>query len=210
MKIAILGTGNVGSALGKRLAEAGHDLIYGTRDPLQEKIKSLLKDTGFGAQALPLAEAVGQSEVIILATPWSSVEEIIRQNGPWTSKIIVDCTNPLKKDLSGLEFGQDESAAEKIAKWTPGAFVIKAFNTTGSKNMESPVIHGEKTAMFVCGDDKSAKQKVLQLAEEIGFEAVDAGNLFAARYLEALAMLWIHLALKQGMGVDFAIKLLRR
>ena len=91
-----------------------------------------------------------------------------------------------------------------------GARVVKAFNTTGAGNMANPKFGTQAATMFICGDDESAKATVGKLAEELGFEAVDAGPLMAARYLEPLAMLWIHLALKMGWGTNFAFKILKR
>ncbi|SRR6266404_4139998 len=125
-------------------------------------------------------------------------------------KILIDCTNPLKPDLSGLSIGQSTSAAEQIADLAKGARVVKAFNTTGAGNMANPKFGPQDATMFICGDDGSAKATVVKLAEELGFEAVDAGPLLAARYLEPLAMLWIHLAFKMGWGTNFAFKILKR
>ena len=122
----------------------------------------------------------------------------------------MDCTNPLKSDLSSLLIGHTTSAGEEVAKWAPGARVVKAFNTTGAPNMTNPKFGGARAAMFIAGDDAPAKATVKQLGEDVGFEMIDVGALAQARLLEPLAMLWIHLAFKQGLGRDFAFGLLRR
>ena len=101
----------------------------------------------------------------------------MRAAGNLQGKIVIDCTNPLKPDLSGLEIGFTTSAAERVAQWAKGAKVCKAFNTTGSNNMADPIINGIRTVMFVCGDDATAKATVLQLTRDISFDAVDAGEL---------------------------------
>ena len=129
----------------------------------------------------------------MLATPWPATEAAVNEAGDLTDKVVIDCTNPLKPDLSGLAFGYNTSAAEQIAEWARGAKVFKAFNTTGYNIMANPVINGTRTVMFVCGDDAAAKPKVLQLASDIGFDAVDASPLTQARLLEP-----------SGNALDFA------
>ncbi|HTA70873.1 MAG TPA: hypothetical protein VK776_21460, partial [Bryobacteraceae bacterium] len=125
-------------------------------------------------------------------------------------KVLIDAVNPLLPDLSGLVLGTTTSAAEQVASWARGAKVVKAFNTVGSNIMENPVFGQDKPVLFFCGDDASAKGKVKQLADEVGFEGVDAGPLTQARLLEPLALLWISLAFKAGLGREIAFKLLRR
>jgi len=200
MNIAVLGAGHVGSTLGNKLSQAGHHVRYGVPDPT--KYRHL--------RAVSVQEAAGASEVVLLAVPWPAAERAIRAAGDLTGKIVVDCTNPLKPDLSGLALGYSDSAAECIARWAAGAKVCKAFNTTGADNMANPTFGDRTAAMFVCGDDPAAKQVVLAMTKAIGFEAVDAGPLAAARLLEPLAMLWIHLAYGMKLGPGFAFGLLRR
>jgi len=209
MKITIIGTGNVGSTLGGRWAGMGHQIIYGTRNPESNKIKSLLELQN-GTQAKSIKDATASSGVIVLATPWTNAEETIKNMGDLTGKIIIDCTNPLKPDLGGLSLGFTTSAGEKVAEWAVGAHVIKAFNNTGSKNMGDPVYGSEKASMFICGDNDDAKKMVEGLISDLDFDVVDCGGITASRYLEPLAMLWIHLVFVAGMGQDIAFRLLRR
>jgi predicted dinucleotide-binding enzyme len=124
-------------------------------------------------------------------------------------KVVVDCTNPLKEDNSGLALGYATSGAEQVAEWARGAKVVKALNQAGFNIMGNPVFEGQRAVMFDCGDDAGEKSIVLKLVAEIGFEGIDAGNLVIARLLEPYAMLWIHLAYGQGMGREFAFGLLR-
>jgi hypothetical protein len=109
-----------------------------------------------------------------------------------------------------LAVGHTTSAAEQVASWAGGAAVVKGFNSTGAGNMLNPDDAESKPTMFLCGNDAPAKLAVSRLTEEIGFEAVDAGPLTSARYLEPLAMRWITLAYTQGLGPDIAFKLRRR
>jgi predicted dinucleotide-binding enzyme len=149
-------------------------------------------------------------EVVILAVPWPAAQDAIQSAGDLDGKVLVDATNPLAPNLSGLTLGHSTSAGELVAAWAPGARVVKAFNSTGSGNMADPAYGAQQTSMFLCSDDADAKASVAHLGEEIGFEMIDAGPLANARLLEPLALLWIYLAYVQGMGPDIAFKLLRR
>lgn len=146
----------------------------------------------------------------MLATPWQATRDAIQAAGDLTGKVIVDCTNPLKEDFSGLVVGHTTSGAEQVAQWARGAKVFKAFNQVGFNVMANPSFDRRRAVMFICGDDAAHKPTVLKLASDIGFEAMDAGDLVVARLLEPYAMLWIHLALVRGLVRDFAFGLLRR
>ncbi|HEV2616074.1 MAG TPA: NADPH-dependent F420 reductase [Candidatus Acidoferrales bacterium] len=210
MNIAIFGAGNVGSALGKGWAAKGHSVYFGVPEPQSEKMRALVKSVGANARAGSVKDAATNADVIVLATPWPATHDAILAAGKLDGKIVIDCTNPLKPDLSGLVLGQTTSAAEQVAQWAPGARVVKAFNTTGAGNMANPRYDGKEITMCIAGDDAQAKSTVMQLARDLGFDPVDAGPLQNARLLEPFAMLWIYLAVKQGLGSDIAFQLLRR
>jgi hypothetical protein len=210
MNIAIIGAGNVGSALAKAWTARGHKVRLGIHDQHDQKIAPLLASLGPSASAHTNAAAAQGSDVVVLATPWPAAKAAIESCGPLQSKIIIDCTNPLRPDLSDLEIGHTTSAGEMVAAWAKGACVFKAFNTTGSANMADQSGYSHKLVMFVAGDDAASKPKVMQLATDAGFEAIDVGPLLAARWLEPLAMLWVHLAVKMGMGAGLGLALVRR
>ena len=209
MKISILGAGNVGGTLGKGWANKGHEVFFGVRQPDDEKTQNLLQDIGSNARAGTTDEAIIFSNIIVLALPWQVVKKVL-EAADFRDKIVIDATNPLTPDFSGLEIGFDTSGAEKVAQWAKGAKVFKSFNQTGWENMAKPIYEGKATAMLVCGDDEVAKKTVLQLVEDIGFEAIDAGKLEVARLIEPFGMTWIHLAFKQGLGRDWALQIVRR
>lgn len=209
MKIAIVGTGRVAGALGKRWAAKGHMVTFASRDPGSEKVQALLDAAGPNASAKRVSDAVAQSSIVVLAVPFSAAQERLSLAGDLRGKVLVDCTNPIAPGLRPL-FDSNTSGAEQVAAWAPGAKVVKAFNTTGAENMANPVYAGQPTSMLICGDDELAKGAVAQLAEELDFEVIDAGGLTAARHLENLALLWIHLAGVNGFGRDIAFRLLRR
>jgi predicted dinucleotide-binding enzyme len=211
MKIGILGAGNVGGALGKLWAAKGHEIVFGVPDAGDLKYKNLVNSIQGKARVGSVKDAAPFGELVVLATPWPATEDAIRAAGDLSGKVLVDCTNPLLPDLSGLAVGTTNSAGEEVSRWAKGARVVKAFNTIGAPNFGNPKFGSEIASMFICGDDADAKAVVAKLAADLGFEPVDAGPLTASRMLEPLAMLWIHLAFKQGLGpTGHAFKLLRR
>ena len=210
MNIGIIGSGNVGSGLGKIWVQKGHKVIFSfSRN--QEKLKAL-SVTDQNSSASSPAEAVQHSEVLLLSVRWETVVEALKAAGPLQEKILIDCTNPLKPDLSGLALGHTTSAAEEIAKMAPGAKVVKAFNSVFADiyHSESRLFGSRMPTMFYCGDDEGAKTTVARLISETGFEPVDTGPLKSARYLEPLAMLMIQLGYGQGMGTNITLNLIRR
>ena len=213
MRLAIIGAGSVGGTLGTAWAQkAGHDIFFGINNPKSEKTQALLAKLGGKARAGSAADAAAFGELIVLATPWNAAEAAIRAMGDLSGRIVLDATNPLAMgpDGLGLEIGHSISAGEKVQGWAKGASVFKTLNTTGYANMADPVFHGVRSVMFVAGDDAAAKPKVIELVAALGFEVVDAGPLRNARLLEAHAMLWIELALKRGLGRDWAFAIVRR
>lgn len=213
MKLAIIGAGNVGGALGKAWAEkAGHEVFFGVRQPAAEKVRSLLAGIGGKVQAGSPREAAAFGDVIVLTTPWPETEAAVRSLGDLKGRIILDCTNPLGmvEGALGLTIGHSTSGGEKVQGWAAGASVFKTLNTTGFVNMANPVFDGVKSVMFVAGDDAANKPKVMALVGDLGFDMVDAGPLRNARLLEAHAMLWIDLTLNRGQGRDWAFAIVRR
>jgi hypothetical protein len=213
MKIAIVGAGNVGGTLGTAWAQkAGHEILFGVRNPAAEKAQALVAKLGSKACAATPAEAAASADFIVLTTPWPQAEAAVRSLGNVSGKIVLDATNPLAMgpDGLGLEIGHSISAGEKVQGWAVGASVFKTLNTTGFGNMAEPVFHGVKSVMFVAGDDAANKPKVIDLVASLGFDVIDAGPLRNARLLEAHAMLWIELALKRGLGRDWAFARLKR
>ncbi len=207
MKIAIIGAGSVGATLGPRWHETGHTIRYGVREPGADKYEALSDH----ASVLRNHEAAADADIVVLATPWATTEAAISEMGSAIDgKVVIDCTNPLKADLSGLTVGYDDSGGEQVARWAPSARVVKALNTTGANNMADPVIDGVRTVMFVAGDDAEARATVAGLTDELGFDTIEVGELASARMLEPLAMLWISMAFRFGMGLEMGLAVLRR
>lgn len=209
MNITIIGVGNVGRALGPRWAELGHTVIYAVRDPESERHAELLARTHNG-RAAKVETATAGADVVLIAVPWDAAEAVARGLvlNPFT--IVIDATNPLLPAFAGLDPNSTPSGGERMAEWTGAARLIKAFSTTGSANMTNPAYPGAAPAMFLAGDDASAKEVIGQLATAIGFDPVDAGPLFMSRAVEEIALLWIRLAYVHGNGPNIAFALLRR
>jgi NADPH-dependent F420 reductase len=185
--VAIIGTGNVGSALGQRLAELGHDVVYGSREPARADVERLVAETGGTAIAALPEEAVRGADIVVLAVPWEIVEDLTRALGDLAGTIVIDPTNPRRVGDDGLrDYPFEGSNAERIQAVAPRARVVKAFNTLGAETMLDPAIAGHPVTVPIAGDDPDAKAVVAELAEAIGFEPLDVGPLRYAHVLEGL------------------------
>jgi len=192
MRVAIIGKGNVGSAIRKALAAKGYDIRFGHRDPRES-----------------VAEAARWGEIIILAVPYGAVADVVNKLGSAADgKIILDVTNAIDSN-GGLAVGFTTSAAEELQKRISKAKVAKAFNTVFAANQSSGKIGREQLTFFVASDDSEAKKVVMKIGKDIGFEPVDAGSLKAARYLEPMAILLINLGYNLDMGTNIGYRLVR-
>lgn len=208
MRIAIIGAGAVGRALGSVWAAGGHEIRYGVRNPQDEKTIAAVSMTP-GSKALHVAEAVAVADVVVIATHWPQTEAALRSAGDLSGKVLIDVTNPLRPDFSGLEEGYSVSGGERVAEWAHGARVYKAFNSTAAENMADAGRYTSPPVMFVAGDEPDGKRTVMELVAAAGFEGVDAGPLTSARLLEPLAMLYIRVAFTTPLARDYALGVLR-
>lgn len=209
MKVAIIGSGNVGGTLGLGWARKGHEVIFGVRDMRDEQLKRLLTTAGANAKAASVEDAARAADVIVLTVPWTAVKEVIATLGDLQGKVLLDCTNPVSAWPS-VDHRQGKSGGEQVAEWAASSRVVKIFNTTGYENMANPKYAGEGLTMLYAGDDVDAKQIAHQLAADLGFEPQDAGALANAHFLEVLASLWGMLAYGQKLGRNIGFRLLHR
>ncbi len=205
MNIGFIGTGNFGGSLAALWVAKGHHVKAAASRPDSPSLTALVEKSNGQITPTPIEKIADGCDVVVLAVPWPMVPQVIKQVGDLSGTILIDVTNPFKRDYSGLEHGLTSSGAEVIAELAPGAKVVKAFNTVGAATLPAPVIDGMATSVFLCSDSPEAKQTVGQLAAEIGFDPVDVGPLASARYVEPLVMLWRALTQYEQPGIAFCI-----
>ena len=187
-KIGIIGHGHVGSALERGLVRAGFEV----------------RAVGHDADAV---RGCGDwADVIVLAVPFRAIEDTIEElDATIDGKVVLDVTNALDEHMQLVQ--SDKSGAEDLQAMAPNARVVKIFNTVFAQHMDSGSVDGESLTAFVAGDDDDAKETAIELAIAIGFDAVDAGPLSNARWLETLGYFNIHLAYVEKMGPRIGFKL---
>lgn len=195
-KVGIIGGGNVGGTLARRLLSKGADVLVGVPETGDSKYEGL-------PVVAPLHAAV-HGDVVILALPWGAAESALKAVMPaLTGKTLVDAMNPIAADFSGLTHGHQDSGAQQVARWVPEANVVKAFNTVGFNIMADPILKGIPTTLLIAGDSAEAKTDVMNLARAIDFAPLDVGGLDRAPLLEASAWLWITLSRTLGREYVF-------
>lgn len=205
MKIAIIGTGNVGGALATKWAQKGHEILLGVRDVTNFKGKDLLQNKQTSLHTVQ--EAVALSEVILMATPAISVIETVKSIGDTTGKVIIDAANI----INDRGPGGFNTVTDAILAYTATDDVVKCFNTTGYNNMKDTAYGDQLLDMFVAGDSPHGKLVAIELAHDAGFGACyDLGGNDSFVLMEQFARFWINLALNQGHGRDIGFKVLKR
>ena len=201
--IAVIGTGNVGSALGPEFAALGHTIVYGSRTPNEQDVKDLVARTGNGATATTQAEAVQGADIVVLAVPGALAVDITRSLGDLSGKIILDPTNVVNRNTGdgyanhGVPGG---SNAELIQAAAPSAKVVKAFNTLNWTKMVDPQSSGGPVSIPIVGDDEEARATVAELVKGMGLEPVDLGPLRFANTLEEMLVIWAN---ARGRGTPY-------
>jgi 8-hydroxy-5-deazaflavin:NADPH oxidoreductase len=212
MKFGILGTGDVGRALGKAFTDLGHEVLMGAREAGNTKAAAFARETR--ARAGTFAEAAKFGEVVVLCTLGVAAESAIALAGAdsFRGKIVIDTTNPLLFSPDGsprLALGTTDSGGELVQRLLPDAKVVKAFNTVGNALMYRPQLPGGPPDMFIAGNDEGAKKKVGELLHDFGWGVVDLGGIASSRYLEPMCLAWVAYAARTKTWTH-AYKLLRK
>jgi predicted dinucleotide-binding enzyme len=194
--IAIIGLGNMGKGLASRLSGKA-DLVLGVRDPAAADLSA------FGAPVTTAENAAAQADVVVLALPYGEALKFAASPA-LAGKVVVDISNPVKPDYSGLTLGHSSSAAEEIQKVAPAAKVVKAFNTIFAGLFSAPAASTANVPVFVAGNDETAVATVAKLAQDAGFKAETVGGLDGARLVEPVGMLNIRLGYGLGRGTAIA------
>ena len=207
--VAVIGTGNVGSALGPQLAKLGHTVIYGTRDPARESVRALVARTGQKGSAATQQDAATRADVVVLAVPADALEEVTRSLGPLTGKILVDVsTGAMRKGADGyMELVPGPSNSERVQSWAPRARVVKV-GIPGAYVIAQPLVHGVPPTVPIAANDRAAKETVARMIAGIGLDPFDAGPLRFARSIDEFALLFM-VPLQQGRAEGIEIKFLR-
>src|SRR5881396_821802 len=208
MRVGILGSGLMGAKLGTIWARAGHDVVFSYARS-EQKLKRLAREAKGKARAGTPAEAAQNADALLLAVHWSRVEDVLKQAGDVSGKVIVTCSLPMNADDTDLVIAHTSSGAEALAKRVPKARVVSAFNTVPSE-----VLFGvfearrkaTKPSLVYCGDDASSKKIAAQLIRDVGFDPVDAGPSRIARYTEPFTLLMAQLAYEGDGGPELAYR----
>ena len=208
MRIGILGSGLMGAKLGTIWARAGHEVVFSYARS-EQKLKTLARDAKGKAQAGTPREAVHAADAVLLAVHWSRVDDVLKQAGDVTGKVIVSCSLPMNADDTGLVIAHTSSGAEELAKKVPKARVVSAFGTVPSEVLFG-VFEARRKArrpsLVYCGDDSRSKEAAAGLIRDVGFEPVDAGPLRIARYTEPFTLLIAQLAYEGDGGPELAYR----
>lgn len=204
MRIAIIGAGNVGGAIARGLKGKGHAVTLGVRAPAAAGTCALAAETG--AHVEVPATAAGNAEVVVLALPWAVAEAAVASLGDLSGKTVIDCMNPLGmvNGTLGLTIGHDTSGGEIVAGWLPGAHVVKTLNQVGAEIVADKARLPHRPVMLMADNNAAAKTQAARLLDDLGFEALDAGDLAKSRLLEPFAVVWINQALMRGKGRAWA------
>src|SRR5690349_4051559 len=208
MRIGILGSGLMGGKLGTIFARAGHEVVFSYARS-QDKLKKLARDAKGKARAGTPADAAKDADALLLAVHWSRVDDVLKQAGDLSGKVIVTCSLPMDADNTKLIVANTSSGAEALAKKVPKARVVCAFNTVPSEVLFG-VFEAERKktrpGLVYCGDDQRAKDVAVKLINDVGFEPVDCGPLRIARYTEPFALLVAQLAYEGEGGPELAYR----
>lgn len=209
MKVGILGSGDVGQALGRGFVRRGHEVVIGSRNPKSDALAKWLKQVKGKAATGTTEEAAKHGDVVVLATLGAAVEDVLRRVGPasFKGKVVIDVTNPLADDPNLVPFvGLTDSLGERVQRALPGARVVKAFNMVPNTQMVDPKFAGGAPEMLICGNDPAAKETVQGILKEFGWPGgIDVGGIEGARWLEASVSLWVLVGMKIGRW-DHAFK----
>ena len=210
MRIGILGSGLMGGKLGTIFARAGHEVVFSYARG-EQKLKRLAREAKGKARPGTPREAAQEADAVLLAVHWSRMDDVLKQAGDLSGKVIVTCSLPMDTDNSKLIVANTSSGAEELAKMLPKTRVVSAFNTVPSEVLFGVFEAQHKAiqpSLLYCGDNQSAKDVAAELIRDVGFDPVDAGPLRIARYTEPFALLVAQLAYDSEGGPELAYRFL--
>jgi predicted dinucleotide-binding enzyme len=208
MRIGILGSGLMGGKLGTLFARAGHDVVFSYARS-EQKLKRLAREAQGNARAGTPGEAARDADALLLAVHWSRVDEVLKQAGDVSGKVIISCSLPMNDDNTDLVIAHTSSGAEALAQKIRKAPVVSAYGTVPSEVLFRVFDARRKAtrpSLLYCGDDEGAKDVAATLIRDVGFQPVDAGPLRIARYMEPFSLLVGQLAYESEGGPELAYR----
>jgi 8-hydroxy-5-deazaflavin:NADPH oxidoreductase len=208
MRIGILGSGLMGGKLGTLFARAGHEVVFSYSHSVQ-KLRRLARDAHGHARAGTPSEAARDADAVLLAVHWSRVDDVLKQAGKLSGKVIVSCSLPMNADDTGLVVAHKSSGAEALAKKVRRAHVVSAFSTVPSEvlfDVYKSRRKARRPSLVYCGNHAGAKKVAATLIRDVGFDPVDAGPLRVARYTEPFTLLMAQLAYEGKGGPELAYR----
>jgi 8-hydroxy-5-deazaflavin:NADPH oxidoreductase len=211
MRVGILGSGLMGGKLGTLFARAGHEVVFSYARSAR-KLERLAREGAGRTRAGTPAEAARDADALLLAVHWSRVDQVLKQAGSLSGKVLITCSLPMNKSDTALVIGGSSSGAEVLAKKARTARVVAAFGTVPSEVLFSVFAarrRSTRPSLVYCGDDQDAKELAATLIRDVGFDPVDAGPLRMARYTEPFTLLIARLAYESGTGPELAYRIER-
>ena len=208
MRIGILGSGLMGGKLGTIFARAGHEVVFSYAQT-EEKLKKLAREAKGEARHGTPREAAQDADAVLLAVHWLRFDDVLRQAGDLSGKVVLTCSLPMNEENTALVVGTTSSGAEELAKKVPKAKVVAAFNTVPSEvlfGVYEAKRKANRPSLVYCGDDRHSKEVAAGLIRDVGFDPVDAGPLHIARYTEPFALLVGQLAYEGKGGPELAYR----
>lgn len=208
MRVGILGSGLMGAKLGTLFARAGHEVVF-SYSHSAKKLETLARDAGGNAEAGTPRDAAQNADALLLAVHWSRVDDVLHQAGDVSGTVMISCSLPMNAEDTDLVIAHTSSGAEELARKIPATHLVAAFNTVPSEvlfDVFAARARAPRPSLVYCGDDADAKQVAAELIRNVGFEAVDAGPLRTARYIEPFALLVARLAYEGEGGPELAYR----
>jgi len=209
VRIGILGSGLMGGKLGTIFAAAGHEVIFSYARS-NAKLKRLARDAKGEARPGTPRDAAEEADALLLAVHWSRIDDVLKQAGDLSGKVIVTCSLPMNARNTKLIVADTSSGAEALAKKVPKARIVSAFNTVPSEVLIGVYAARRRKAtrpsLVYCGGDESGKTVAAELIHDVGFDPIDAGPLRSARYTEPFALLMAQLAYEGEGGPELAYR----
>lgn len=197
--ISIIGAGNVARGIATRALAAGYGVQLLVRN--EEQGRTVAGELGDNVTVGSIGDEI-QGTIVALAIPYTAVTDVAAAFNGFAGKTVIDATNPINAEFTGLVTEPGQSAAEEIQKALPQASVVKAFDTVFAGNVIAGEKNGQALDLLVAGNDEAAKAAVASFGEKAGLRVIDTGALAQARTLEALA--WLHMQLQFSRGTNFA------